>query len=94
VLCLHQSVVLAPSTKSEKKVRSILEGLCGNANRYIPCLGRSLFGLLVAACSSFWLSEHLNYSSYWRSEDDAGIAAGLGGETESHPYVSFTINFV
>jgi V-type H+-transporting ATPase subunit C len=59
------SVVLAPSTKSEKKVRSILEGLCGNAN-----------------------------SSYWRSEDDAGIAAGLGGETESHPYVSFTINFV
>ncbi|KAM0908745.1 hypothetical protein ACQ4PT_015232 [Festuca glaucescens] len=58
------SVVLAPSTKSEKKVRSILDGLCGNAN------------------------------SYWRSEDDVGIAAGLGGETESHPYVSFTINFV
>ncbi|XBJ13211.1 hypothetical protein VPH35_017599 [Triticum aestivum] len=59
------SVVLAPSTKSEKKVRNILEGLCGNAN-----------------------------SSYWRSEDDVGMAAGLGGETESHPYVSFTINFV
>jgi len=59
------SVVLAPSTKSEKKVRTILEGLCGNAN-----------------------------SSYWRSEDDVGMAAGLGGETESHPYVSFTINFV
>ncbi|XBJ21320.1 hypothetical protein VPH35_011994 [Triticum aestivum] len=59
------SVVLAPSTKSEKKVRNILEGLCGNAN-----------------------------SSYWRSEDDVGMAAGLGGEAESHPYVSFTINFV
>ncbi|CAM0953351.1 unnamed protein product [Alopecurus aequalis] len=59
------SVVLAPSTKSEKKVRNILEGLCGNAN-----------------------------SSYWRSEDDVGVAAGLGGETESHPYVSFTINLV
>ncbi|MFS7971386.1 putative ATPase, V1 complex, subunit C, vacuolar ATP synthase subunit C superfamily [Helianthus anomalus] len=26
------SVVLSPSVKSEKKVRTILEGLCGNSN--------------------------------------------------------------
>ncbi|GAB2209635.1 hypothetical protein Droror1_Dr00026855, partial [Drosera rotundifolia] len=29
---LLQSCVLAPSTKSEKKVRSILEGLCNTGN--------------------------------------------------------------
>ncbi|KAK1294584.1 V-type proton ATPase subunit C [Acorus calamus] len=29
------SMVLAPPVKSEKKVRSILEGLCGSTNRYI-----------------------------------------------------------
>ncbi|KAL6848833.1 hypothetical protein ACP4OV_021416 [Aristida adscensionis] len=58
------SAVLAPTTKSEKKVRSILEELCGNV-----------------------------HSIYWKSEDDVGVA-GLGGETEAHPYVSFTINFV
>ncbi|KAG2615027.1 hypothetical protein PVAP13_3NG026800 [Panicum virgatum] len=58
------SAVLAPSTKNEKKVRSILEELCGNV-----------------------------HSIYWKSEDDVSIA-GLGGESEVHPYVSFTINFV
>jgi V-type H+-transporting ATPase subunit C len=58
------SAVLAPSAKSEKKVRSILEELCGNV-----------------------------HSIYWKSEDDVSIA-GLGGESEVHPYVSFTINFV
>uniref|UniRef100_A0A0E0DV75 V-type proton ATPase subunit C n=1 Tax=Oryza meridionalis TaxID=40149 RepID=A0A0E0DV75_9ORYZ len=58
------SAVLAPSQKGEKKVRSILEELCGNV-----------------------------HSIYWKSEDDVGVA-GLGGETEAHPYVSFTINFV
>ncbi|AQK88863.1 V-type proton ATPase subunit C [Zea mays] len=58
------SAVLAPSTKSEKKVRSILDELSGDA-----------------------------HSLYWKSEDDVGVA-GLGGETEAHPYVSFTINFV
>lgn len=57
--------VLAPSMKSEKKVRSILEELCGNAN-----------------------------STYWKSEDDGGMMAGLGGDADSHPYVSFTINLV
>ena len=30
-----QASVLAPSVKSEKKVRSILEGLCDSANRYV-----------------------------------------------------------
>ena len=30
-----QACVIAPSVKSEKKVRSILEGLCGNANRQV-----------------------------------------------------------
>ncbi|WVZ88178.1 hypothetical protein U9M48_034725 [Paspalum notatum var. saurae] len=58
------SAVLAPSNnKSEKKVRSILEELCGNV-----------------------------HSIYWKSEDDVSVA-GLGGESEVHPYVSFTINF-
>ncbi|KAK4779132.1 hypothetical protein SAY86_006660 [Trapa natans] len=59
------SCVLAPSTKSEKKVRSILEGLCDSTN-----------------------------SAYWKSEDDVGSMAGLGGDGDSHPYVSFTINLV
>ncbi|KAK4750531.1 hypothetical protein SAY87_004013 [Trapa incisa] len=59
------SCVLAPSTKSEKKVRSILEGLCDSM-----------------------------HSAYWKSEDDGGSMAGLGGDADSHPYVSFTINLV
>ncbi|XP_068666838.1 V-type proton ATPase subunit C-like [Aristolochia californica] len=58
------AAVLAPSAKSEKKVRSILERLCDNTN-----------------------------SIYWKSEDDVGMA-GLVGESDSHPYVSFTINFI
>ncbi|OIT28072.1 v-type proton atpase subunit c [Nicotiana attenuata] len=58
------SVVLAPSTKSEKKVRSILESLCDSSN-----------------------------SNFWKSEDEGGMA-GFGGDTEAHPYVSFTINLV
>lgn len=55
------SAVLAPPVKSEKKVRAILEELCGNSN------------------------------SYWKSEDEVGLA-GLGGESDGYPYVSFTIN--
>ncbi|KAJ3683362.1 hypothetical protein LUZ60_013589 [Juncus effusus] len=58
------SVVLSPSTKSEKNVRAILEELCGNVQ-----------------------------SNYWKSDDDVGMA-GLGSETEVHPYVSFTINLI
>jgi V-type H+-transporting ATPase subunit C len=37
--------------------------------------------------------QHLNSSIYWKVEDDAAVA-GLGGESEVHPYVSFTVNFV
>lgn len=55
--------VLAPSVKGEKKVRSILEGLCDNT-----------------------------HSAYWKPEEDAGGMAGLGGDADTHPYVSFTIN--
>ncbi|KAK4734929.1 hypothetical protein R3W88_009190 [Solanum pinnatisectum] len=58
------SVVLAPSIKSEKKVRSILESLCDNSN-----------------------------SNFWKADDEGGMA-GFGGDTEAHPYVSFTINLV
>ncbi|CAL1398483.1 unnamed protein product [Linum trigynum] len=58
------SCVLAPATKSEKKVRSILEGLSDAAN-----------------------------STFWKSEDEAGMA-GLGGDVDGHPYVSFTINLL
>uniref|UniRef100_A0A7N2QZL6 V-type proton ATPase subunit C n=1 Tax=Quercus lobata TaxID=97700 RepID=A0A7N2QZL6_QUELO len=51
--------VLAPSVKSEKKVRSILEG------------------------------------TYWKTEDEAGGGvAGLAGDADAHPYVSFTINLI
>ncbi|OVA09650.1 ATPase [Macleaya cordata] len=59
------AAVLAPSVKSEKKVRSILEGLCDSRN-----------------------------SNYWKSEDESGMMAGLGGDADSYPYVSFTINFI
>ncbi|KAL4360935.1 hypothetical protein GQ457_04G033780 [Hibiscus cannabinus] len=55
--------VLSPSVKSEKKVRSILEGLCDSSN-----------------------------STYWKTEDEGGAMAGLGGDADAHPYVSFTIN--
>ncbi|CAN7096629.1 unnamed protein product [Brassica rapa subsp. narinosa] len=36
-------------------------------------------------------------SLYWKSEEDAGAGgamAGLAGDSETHPYVSFTINLV
>ncbi|CAI0555719.1 unnamed protein product [Linum tenue] len=58
------SCVVAPATKSEKKIRSILEGLSDAAN-----------------------------STFWKSEDEAGMA-GLGGDVDGHPYVSFTINLL
>ncbi|KAL4368933.1 hypothetical protein GQ457_05G019580 [Hibiscus cannabinus] len=54
--------VLAPSVKGEKKVRTILEGLCDSTN-----------------------------STYWKTEDEGGAMAGLGGDADAHPYVSFTI---
>ncbi|XP_015893863.1 V-type proton ATPase subunit C isoform X1 [Ziziphus jujuba] len=58
--------VLAPSAKGEKKVRSILEGLCDSTN-----------------------------STFWKTEDEVGGGiAGLAGDTDAHPYVSFTINLV
>ncbi|KAL0917895.1 hypothetical protein M5K25_012999 [Dendrobium thyrsiflorum] len=59
------AAALAPPAKSEKKVRSLLEQLCGNVN-----------------------------SIYWKSEDDAGVVAGIGVEAESYPYASFTVNVV
>ncbi|MBA0714729.1 hypothetical protein Golax_013687 [Gossypium laxum] len=55
--------VLSPSTRGEKKVRSILEGLCDSTN-----------------------------STYWKTEDEGGAMAGLGGDADTYPYVSFTIN--
>ncbi|KAA3464194.1 V-type proton ATPase subunit C [Gossypium australe] len=30
--------------------------------------------------------------TYWKTEDEGGAMAGLGGDTDAHPYVSFTIN--
>ncbi|KAK7377579.1 hypothetical protein VNO80_03006 [Phaseolus coccineus] len=56
--------VLAPSVKSEKKVRAILEALSDSTN-----------------------------SAYWKIEDEVGTGmAGLAGDSDAHPYVSFTIN--
>ncbi|XP_019429674.1 PREDICTED: V-type proton ATPase subunit C-like isoform X2 [Lupinus angustifolius] len=58
--------VLAPSTKAEKKVRSILEGLSDSTN-----------------------------SAYWKTEDEVGGGvAGLAGDADAHPYVSFTVNLI
>ncbi|XP_044500985.1 V-type proton ATPase subunit C-like [Mangifera indica] len=34
------------------------------------------------------------HSTYWKSEDEVGAMAGLGGDADAHPYVSFTINLV
>ncbi|KAK8693273.1 hypothetical protein V6N13_070864 [Hibiscus sabdariffa] len=31
-------------------------------------------------------------STYWKTEDEGGAMAGLGGDADAHPYVSFTIN--
>ncbi|KMZ65420.1 V-type proton ATPase subunit C [Zostera marina] len=58
------AVVASPPLKSEKKVRSVLESFCDDAN-----------------------------SSFWKSDDEV-VIAGLGGESEVYPYVSFTINVV
>ncbi|KAL8139850.1 hypothetical protein V2J09_005871, partial [Rumex salicifolius] len=33
-------------------------------------------------------------SGYWKSEDEVGAMGGLAGETDTHPYVSFTINLI
>lgn len=35
----------------------------------------------------------LNCSNFWKADDEGGMA-GFGGDTEAHPYVSFTINLV
>lgn len=37
----------------------------------------------------------LQCSTFWKTDDEVGGAmAGLGGEADAHPYVSFTINLV
>lgn len=42
----------------------------------------------------FFFFSFFQCSAYWKSEDDVGSMAGLGGDADSHPYVSFTINLV
>lgn len=37
--------------------------------------------------------DYLCFSTYWKSEDEVGMA-GLGGAADTHPYVSFTLNFI
>ncbi|WVZ07128.1 hypothetical protein V8G54_020474 [Vigna mungo] len=67
-----EACVLAPSVKSEKKVRSILEALSDSTNRQVAYQ---------------WLC------AYWKIEDDVGTGmVGLAGDSDAHPYVSFTIN--
>lgn len=35
------------------------------------------------------------FSAYWKTEDEVGAGmAGLAGDADTHPYVSFTINLV
>ena len=33
-------------------------------------------------------------SAYWKTEDEGVGMAGLAGDADAHPYVSFTINLV
>ncbi|RYR04787.1 hypothetical protein Ahy_B06g084560 isoform B [Arachis hypogaea] len=80
--------VLAPSVKAEKKVRSILEGLSDSTNRQVAYN----FYIIVFGLKSVFLNPIPKPPSYWKSEDDVGMAA-LAGE-DAHPYVSFTINLV
>ncbi|XP_057437587.1 V-type proton ATPase subunit C [Lotus japonicus] len=39
------------------------------------------------------LSDSRN-SAYWKAEEEVGGMAGLGGDPDTHPYVSFTINLL
>ena len=39
------------------------------------------------------LTVSLSFSAFWKSEDEVSLA-GIGGEAEAYPYVSFTINIV
>ncbi|RZC60311.1 hypothetical protein C5167_022055 [Papaver somniferum] len=86
------AAVLAPSMKSEKKVRSILEGLCDSRN--------SLYNnyyerILEENKEEIIFPARLHGDiGYWKSEDESGAMAGLGGDADTHPYVSFTINFI
>ncbi|OIW03372.1 hypothetical protein TanjilG_29357 [Lupinus angustifolius] len=76
--------VLAPSVKAEKKVRSILEGLSDSTNRQ-----GNMGGGNEEANNVF------GWSAYWKTEDEAGAGmAGLAGDADAHPYVSFTINLI
>ncbi|KAJ0052535.1 hypothetical protein Pint_02535 [Pistacia integerrima] len=34
------------------------------------------------------------HSTFWKSEEEVGPMAGLGGDADAHPYVSFTINLI
>ncbi|KAG6413207.1 hypothetical protein SASPL_125914 [Salvia splendens] len=86
------SVVLSPSVKNEKKVRSILEGLCSSSNRLSPdpYLTYSLEKMPLLICDLSCLCE---CSTYWKTEDEGGMA-GFAGDADAHPYVSFTINLI
>ncbi|RVX17909.1 V-type proton ATPase subunit C [Vitis vinifera] len=108
------SVVLAPSVKSEKKARSILEVTIpeerwaeGNGNNSDPSCDISVakrsggpmtesFELLPCDPDSASRQEMPRASvfTYWKSEDELGGMGSLGGDADSHPYVSFTINLV
>lgn len=87
---------MAPSVKSEKKVRSIIEKLCEGTNRQVTNL--LWFGSWFVVCSLVadrWYFFFPCGSSFWKNEDETGGGlAGLGGDTEAHPYVSFTVNLV
>ncbi|KAM3713215.1 hypothetical protein ACB098_01G240100 [Castanea mollissima] len=82
--------VLAPSVKSEKKVRSIVEGLCDSANRQL-----TNETILYEMVTCFSVPRRFIIPGYWKTEDEAGGGvAGLAGDADAHPYVSFTINLI
>ncbi|KAF8390724.1 hypothetical protein HHK36_025251 [Tetracentron sinense] len=111
--------VLAPSVKSEKKVCSILEGLCDSANRkfmsfrsftfhyYVnsvyncidwiclvipwePFMIQHMLKTRVQEKAAQEISKHTQIT-YWKSEDEVGGMAHLGGDADAHPYVSFSV---
>lgn len=40
------------------------------------------------------VSYNVLCSKHWKAEDEVPGMAGLGGDADTHPYVSFTINLV
>ena len=43
-------------------------------------------------CLALTDSPPILYSAFWKGESEAAMAGLVGGEVDSYPYVSFTLN--